>query len=185
MSLPYGLLGLLSYQSSTGYELTKIFNESLNNFWRAQSSQIYRELNKMEQKGWVSSQSVIQEGRPNKRVYSITADGRGVLMDWLHEGSLELENRHDPLLMRIFFGSDAPEVTLALLQAYRGALAAGLKNFAGNVQASIDNYASEIPDGKVKSLFWQMTLDYGIAQAEASAQWAQRCIERLEEEIGK
>ena len=73
MSLPFGLLGLLTYQDSTGYDLTKLFEESLNNFWHAQSSQIYRELERMERKGWVTSRNIIQDKRPNKRVYSITA----------------------------------------------------------------------------------------------------------------
>jgi DNA-binding PadR family transcriptional regulator len=185
MSLPYGLLGLLSYQSRTGYELTKTFGSSLNNFWHAQSSQIYRELNKMEQKGWVSSQNVIQEGRPNKRVYSITADGQSVLKEWLDEGILEFENRHEPLLMRIFFGADAPEVTLALLKACRDAYISGLEVYAKNIQANITEYASSINDGEKKGIYWQMTLDYGIAQAEATVQWAQRCIEKLEGGIEK
>ena len=64
MSLPYGLLGLLMYQDSTGYELAKAFEESLNNFWHAQSSQIYRELDRMEKKELVVSRQIIQENDP-------------------------------------------------------------------------------------------------------------------------
>jgi len=45
MALKHGLLGLLNYKSETGYDLDKLFKQSLNFFWKAQTSQIYRELN--------------------------------------------------------------------------------------------------------------------------------------------
>ena len=42
MALKQGLLGLLNYGEMTGYELAKVFNDSLSFFWQAQTSQIYR-----------------------------------------------------------------------------------------------------------------------------------------------
>ena len=39
--LKHGILGLLNYGSMTGYEINKIFKDSLNYFWDAQTSQIY------------------------------------------------------------------------------------------------------------------------------------------------
>lgn len=47
MSLSHGLLGLLNYTDMTGYDLAKTFQDSLCYFWQAQTSQVYRELNKM------------------------------------------------------------------------------------------------------------------------------------------
>lgn len=183
MSLPFGLLGLLKYQDSTGYDLAKMFEDSLNSFWHAQSSQIYRELNRMEGKGWVTSRNVIQNDRPNKKIYSITLDGLHVLNEWINESAVLFENPHDPLLMRVFFGANSPEATLKTLKAYRDMCLAGLEEQAKNYQTSIDNYKSEIPDGKNESLYWQMTLDLGIVQAKANIQWAQGCIEKLEKEL--
>lgn len=40
MSLSYGLLGLLNYFPMSGYDLKKIFDDSINFFWAAQTSQI-------------------------------------------------------------------------------------------------------------------------------------------------
>ena len=77
MSLKHGLLGLVSSEGSmTGYELDKFFKNSLNYFWQAKTSQIYRELKAMEDLGWLTSERVIQEDKPNKKVYSITAEGK-------------------------------------------------------------------------------------------------------------
>ena len=42
--LKHGILGLLNYHSLTGYEIMEVFRDSLNFFWSAQTSQIYREL---------------------------------------------------------------------------------------------------------------------------------------------
>lgn len=180
MSLPFGLLGLLKYQDSTGYDLAKMFEDSLNSFWHAQSSQIYRELNRMEEKGWVTYRNVIQNDRPNKKIYSITQEGINVLKKWINESDVLFENPHDPLLMRVFFGASAPVATLKTLKAYRDMCLAGLEEQVKNYQTSINNYKSEIPNGKNESLYWQMTLDLGIAQAKANVQWAQECIEKLE-----
>jgi len=180
MSLPHGLLGLLRYESRTGYELTKIFEASLNNFWHAQSSQIYRELNRMENKGWVSSESVIQDKRPNKRVYSITEDGHRVFIEWLHENAPLFENPHEPMLMRVFFGANAPEVTLELLKKCRDICLESLEGQLVNNQASIDIYNLENQENKKDSMYWQMTKDFGSAYAKAVAHWAQECIDKLE-----
>ena len=57
MSLKHGLLGLLNYGSMTGYELNKVFRDSLSFFWQAKTSQIYRELDAMERCGWLTSDS--------------------------------------------------------------------------------------------------------------------------------
>ena len=180
MSLPHGLLGLLGYESRTGYELTKIFESSLNYFWHAQSSQIYRELNRMEEKGWVTSQSVIQDKRPNKRVYSITEDGRKAFVGWLHENAPLFENPHEPLLMRLFFGANVPELTLELLKSCRDMCLESLDGQFTNNQADIDNYICGSNDSEKDSMYWQMTRDFGIAYAKAVALWAQECIDKLE-----
>jgi len=180
MSLPYGLLGLLMYQDSTGYELTKAFEESLNNFWHAQSSQIYRELDRMEKKELVASQYIIQEKRPNKRVYKITNKGRSALQSWLDSGAVEFKNTHVPLLVRVFFGANTPEVTLVLLKTCRKMCLKHIEALQENAIPSIDHYASVIPDGSAHRLYWEMTLDYGIASTRAIAEWAQNCIDKLE-----
>ena len=180
MSLPYGLLGLLSYQESTGYELTKMFEDSLNNFWHAQSSQIYRELDRMESKGWVYSKNVVQDKRPNKRVYAITDDGREILKEWLSDADIGFERPHEPFLMKLFFGAEAPEMTIEWLKKCRDMCQEALIRFPLIIPKIIAGYAKDIEDGENKSKYWQMTLEFGIAQTEMTAKWAQSCIDRLE-----
>ena len=180
MSLPHGLLGLLRYKSSTGYELTKIFELSLNHFWHAQNPQIYRELNRMEEKGWVLSHSVIQDKRPNKRVYSITEKGHNALIEWLQKDAPLFENPHEPMIMRVFFGANTPEATLELLKKCRDMCLNSLETQFVENQTSIDGQSDENQENEKDRVFWQMTKDFGVAYANAIASWAQECIDKLE-----
>lgn len=181
MSLAFGILGLLTYKENTGYDLTKIFEDSLNNFWHAQSSQIYRELNRMEKEGLVASRSIIQDGRPNKRLYSITDAGRKEFSEWLCVIKPGFENPHDGMLMRIFFGADNPEETLAALRQCREQYLKALEENCSPIRGNIEKYARMIPDGREKSRYWLMTLELGVARARATAEWAERCIAQIEE----
>ncbi|MDE7207895.1 MAG: hypothetical protein K2N90_12200, partial [Lachnospiraceae bacterium] len=48
------------------------------------------------------------------------------------------------------------------------------------VQGYIEAYSNVVDDQK-KTLYWQMTLDYGSRNMQCYIDWAQSCIERLEE----
>lgn len=66
MSLAFGILGFLNYGSMSGYDLVKAFESSLQFFWHAQNSHIYLELKKMEKKGYICGETVIQSDRPKR-----------------------------------------------------------------------------------------------------------------------
>ncbi|WP_226680302.1 PadR family transcriptional regulator [Sutcliffiella horikoshii] len=83
MSLKYALLGLLSQHPQTGYEIYKTFKEKMIYFWSSTHSQIYTELNKMEKDELIESEFIYQEGTPNKKMYSITNQGKKMLVEWL------------------------------------------------------------------------------------------------------
>ena len=57
--LKHGILGLLNYKEMTGYEIMEIFRDSLNYFWDAKTSQIYRELQGLEQKECVNKTAAV------------------------------------------------------------------------------------------------------------------------------
>ncbi len=104
-TLQYAVLGILSYAPFTGYQLKKIFDKSINNFWHASLSQIYKELSTLEKNGQVTSTIQEQGDRPDKRVYEITADGRKTFDDWLaHFPTKYNAPKRDEFSLRIFFG---------------------------------------------------------------------------------
>ena len=72
MSLKHAILGFLQYGPSTGYELKKVFDNSVQHFWPADQSQIYRTLVWLEEQGWVSMELIPQDDHPDRKVYSIS-----------------------------------------------------------------------------------------------------------------
>ncbi|MBP1963946.1 PadR family transcriptional regulator [Paenibacillus aceris] len=78
-TLSYGLLSLLSKDSRTGYELM----HHIQPFWPAKHSQIYPLLAQLEQKGYVEFVHVPQSDKPDKKVYSLTANGLKALQEWI------------------------------------------------------------------------------------------------------
>ncbi len=79
MNLKFPLLGFLSSEPSTGYELTKKFFKP----FRPIRAVVYRYLNLMLEEGLVEADRVEQEKFPAKKVFRITPKGRDVLKDWL------------------------------------------------------------------------------------------------------
>lgn len=185
MSLPYGLLGLLSYQDGTGYDMAKMFEGSLNFFWHAQSSQIYREFSRMEEKGWVSCESIVQDGRPNKKVYSITESGRDEFTRWLSEAEFELVSPHNSMLMRVFFGANDPDATLLLLKKVRDQCKKDIATKHPEASQNASAYAEITKDGQLQQKYWLMTRDFVTMQKKATIEWVERCIAHLEGKIGE
>ncbi len=83
MALEHALLVALSERPGSGLELTQRFSRSIGFFWSATHQQIYRVLRRMEADGWVSVETVAQQGRPDRFVYGVTPAGREVLAGWL------------------------------------------------------------------------------------------------------
>jgi DNA-binding PadR family transcriptional regulator len=83
MALEHALLVSLSERPGSGLELSRRFERSIGFFWSATHQQIYRVLRRMEDDGWVSSSTVGQQGRPDRKVYSVSPAGRRQLETWL------------------------------------------------------------------------------------------------------
>ncbi|MEF9880948.1 PadR family transcriptional regulator [Streptomyces sp. P9-A4] len=76
MSLKHAVLAALLEGEASGYDLAKIFDVSVANFWAATPQQLYRELDRLAVAGLITARVVEQERRPNKRMFSLTEPGR-------------------------------------------------------------------------------------------------------------
>jgi DNA-binding PadR family transcriptional regulator len=82
MSLAHATLASLLDGEASGYELAKRMDISVANFWHALPTQIYAELRRLEETGLVRAREVAQEGRPDKRLFSLTDEGRKELLEF-------------------------------------------------------------------------------------------------------
>ena len=78
-------MGLLSREELSGYDLKRWMERPLGYFWNARHSQIYPELARLEGEGLVTHTVVEQRGKPDKKVYRITAEGLEALTEWAVE----------------------------------------------------------------------------------------------------
>ncbi len=116
MSLRFGVLGLIHQQPMTGYAIYQYFDQVLSHMWYAQQSQVYRELGQLEKDGLLSSVIEPQSGKPNKRVYAITAAGKTALKEWLESFDFSESLRHrDSFALRIFFAGYMPDLLKSLI----------------------------------------------------------------------
>ena len=174
--LKHGILGLLNYSDMTGYEILETFRDSLNHFWNAQKSQIYRELTSLEQSGYISGTKVPQSGKPDKIVYSITDAGKNELLEWLSEDASE--NARIPLLMRVFFlGEKSIDENIEFFEKLHDNYKVKYKSFSSADKAN-DDYSEELSD-PYKSMSWGFTISYGKRKAKMTLDWCEECIRTL------
>ncbi|MFE9461350.1 PadR family transcriptional regulator [Streptomyces californicus] len=75
MALRHAVLAALLDEELSGYQLTKTFAAGVANFWHAKPQQVYAELARLEKDGLVAGREVVQEGRPDKRLFRVTGEG--------------------------------------------------------------------------------------------------------------
>ncbi|SEC41482.1 DNA-binding transcriptional regulator, PadR family [Streptomyces sp. 2231.1] len=95
MALEHAILVSLLEKPGSGYELARRFGRSIGYFWTATHQQIYRVLKRMQDDGWVDVRDVPQQGRPDKKEYSVADLGRAALSSWLHDPIEPESVRHD------------------------------------------------------------------------------------------
>jgi PadR family transcriptional regulator, regulatory protein AphA len=116
VSLKYALLGFLTTEPASGYQIAQEFGDSMGWFWYASHSQIHPELQRLEERGLVTSEVSDADGR-GTRIYSITPAGEAELKKWL-AAETEYPPVRDPERIRLIFADmlDVAEIRAHLEQ---------------------------------------------------------------------
>jgi DNA-binding PadR family transcriptional regulator len=101
VALGDAILACLTERPMTGYELAKTFDSSIGFFWKADHQQIYRELSRLRDRGHIQGREVVQSGKPNKMVYTLTSEGKAALRHWAARPSSPASIKDD-LLVRLY-----------------------------------------------------------------------------------
>jgi len=177
MSLTHVILGWLSYEPMTGYDLNALIEISTQHFWSTSQSQIYRTLNKIEDEGWVSQEVILQENRPPRKVYEITSTGETELRRWVSTFH-EPDSPHIPWLIQVFFAGQVDDDDIfSVLQEKR----TNLQKRLGRIRAAREISARQFePDEDPRDIFyWMLTIDYGETNLQSQINWINTAIERI------
>ena len=173
------MLGLLS-EPHSGYDIKREFEESLRNFWRAELSQIYPLLQKMQTDGLVTSKEDSSAIGPTRRVYKRTAKGRRELTAWL-SGGPKVGTERIGYLAQVYFLSDLKSDSDAIdyMQQLGDYMAQWLESLelAEKCWANNDpRYPNALAD---EEFYHHLTLKLGLNKVRANLQWCEESIERI------
>jgi DNA-binding PadR family transcriptional regulator len=157
------VLGALSVEPMSGYELRRAIHEVLGHFWSESFGQIYPALHRLRDEGLIEAQP---GDRPGSSVFSINDAGRTRLTELL-QGEIRDRPPRNGLLLRLFFGRNlGAERCLALLDETEASTRAQLAQLRAT-QAEVEREAS--PDGP----YFLLTIDLGIRTCEATLDWVE------------
>jgi PadR family transcriptional regulator AphA len=172
----HALLGLLSLQTWTTYELAKQVQRSLGWFWPRAERKLYDEPKRLEQDGLVSS-SHEMTGARQRTVYAVTPAGRAALGEWLDAPPappvLEFEG-----MVKVFFADGG---TLQQLRANLAAIAATADVRVAEVEAKVaENATGDVafPDRLPINTIW---LRFLLDHERMIADWARWALDQVSE----
>ena len=163
------VLGALSVEPMSGYELRNAIQDVLGHFWSESFGQIYPALNRLREQGLV-------DARPGERasssVFEITAQGRARLSELLSSPIRDRPPRNG-LMLRLFFGRHlGVDQCMALLDETEATARSQLAHLRAT-HAEVER--EDLPDAP----YFLITIDLGIRTSEATLEWVGAARERL------
>lgn len=172
----FALLGLLAERSRSGYDIKQEVEARLSHFWSESFGHIYPMLRRLDERGLVVKTLDRQDGRPDRKVYSITDAGREALEHWFDEPPPFPRPRNE-LLLRIFLGRHGPtEHLLRDVREFRKGVTGALGQLRA-VESRIEQEDPMNPD----RVYWRLTLRYGLKAFAALAEWSDEAEATLTE----
>jgi len=174
-STPYAILGMLSLAPMSGYDIRKEAATSIGYFWSESYGQIYPILARLASRRLVERRLERQKGKPDRYVYSITAEGRERLGAWLAEPAREQPFRSE-LLLKLFFGRHRPVAeSIRHVERFGERQLALKRSYADSERELLREQRAhpELP-------YWLITLRFGQSRANALLRWSEQTLETLE-----
>jgi PadR family transcriptional regulator AphA len=179
--LKFAMLGSLNYQPMSGYDLKQFTDRSTSNFWHAELSQIYLTLKTLEKEGLITSASVAQSSRPDRRVYSITPAGQEALTNWLREPLTSIDQYKDTLLLKLFFSARVGrENLLTQLRIQRGLHQKLVDTYKNETNDLIAQTIEKVPQLRPDALLWDATRRFGEMTEDTYLRWLDETIQMVE-----
>lgn len=170
----FAILGILGLGPRSGYDIKKMTDLSTRHFWSENYGNLYPTLKRLEQEGLVTVERRAGDGKPDRKVYTVTDAGREVLRDWL-EAPTEAAPPRNELLLKLFLGRQAPpEVSRAHLERFYAEQGELIATYEG-----IERWLETEQAGDPNLPYWLLTLSYGRFQAEALRRWSEHSLEVL------
>lgn len=173
------ILGLLSHEPMTGYDIKKVMDTQLSMFWGASFGSIYPTLSEMLSQGLITKENISTNDR-EKLQYTITQKGHEFLHEWLVLPVEKDELRYETLL-KLFFGSEnGPAGTIKHIEAFEEKIASQLVILKRSVQI-----LEQILHTEDAHLYYLLAAKFGVTTYEGYLNWCSEAKEILrQKELG-
>ena len=180
MSLRDAVLAALLEGESSGYDLAKDFDASVANFWPATPQQLYRELDRLAEQGFIQARIVQQERRPNKRMFSLTEAGRDAIRQFTAKAPKPSVIR-DELLVKVQ-AADAGDIDAVreFIRERREWASAKVQRYERLRTRTLDGRSEEEYLADAERVGPYLTLMRGISFEEENIRWAERALSIVE-----
>ncbi|HCL55507.1 MAG TPA: PadR family transcriptional regulator [Spirochaetia bacterium] len=170
----YLILGLLSHESLSGYDIKKRMESSIRYFWEISFGQIYPELANLEKEGFIVKKIEINPESQNRKIYTITQKGIEILKQWLFEPAGEEKLKY-PILVKLFFAHEIPvQNSIDQLQDFSKRNETNL-NMMGHYEKQLKSALLENDD----HTYFLLTVLLGKKIYQAQIDWAEESIQIL------
>lgn len=167
MNIQDVILGILNKKPHSGYEIKQHFEEYFSFFFDASYGTIYPTLSKMEGLKLITKESVRQEGKPDKNVFTITSTGTERFQTYLH-GPVEKEVLRSDFFMHLYFGDMTDKDTVEKM----------LRQAMEEKQTMFDDLEQKLKKLDTKlGTYQKMCMELGLAQYAAFIKEIQRVLE--------
>ena len=154
-------LGLLCTGDASGYDLKKQFESTFKHFYPAGYGSIYPSLADLAERGLVTCREMPQQKKPDRKVYSITSEGREAFRLALHDADPEHKLRSEYMVAMYFADFLEPHRLEQMLNGWRESLGDGVTRLNSIEQ----DVGEDAPAGT------RFVLGFGKAIAHAMAQY--------------
>ncbi|HEV8614077.1 MAG TPA: PadR family transcriptional regulator [Methylomirabilota bacterium] len=170
----YAVLGVLSLGPMTGYDIKKVIEGSIAHFWSESYGQIYPILRTLAAERLAEQRTERQRGKPDRRIYSLTTEGREELRRWLAVPA-RVETFRSELLLKLFLGGAADVAASVAQVVHFRAHQQVLHRTYGELERRLRHDMASHPELP----FWLMTLDFGQQRNRALLAWSDRTLKTL------
>ncbi len=159
----------------SGYDIKKLVEDSVDNFWSESFGQIYPALRRLTEEGLIEKDEAPSEGGRPRHVYSISDRGRAALAAWLR-GPTEPPPVRIELLLKLFFGARRDRATnRQQILAYREQMVRDLERYR-SITERLHRERAEAADLP----YWLLTLRFGERDRAAHIAWCDEALAVLE-----
>jgi DNA-binding PadR family transcriptional regulator len=170
----YAILGILSLGPISGYDIKKVFQRSVANFWNESYGQIYPLLRTLVAEGLATRSIEKQLGKPDRHIYGITGKGFEELQRWLIEPVKDQIGRIE-IALKLFFGHQVEVAdNIRQVEHFREMRERELKALI-----AIEERLKAEQANRPNLIYMLMTVSYGKHVTQALLQWCEETLSVL------